>query len=389
MKRARLLWVGTFTLSAGIGLNGFLGACHQPASVGTDTPDVLIVSVDGSQLLAIEPASATIAARPGPIPLWPAARAADGNSVIYSGSTGLYAERELAALDSRTFTITSRWRLAALESTSLVQDIELPSLTSVAYTVDQSRLLLSPSRRSSIEGVAVFDMASGRIVTFVDSLPIAPQGLVSVPPTADLPSGVVVAAVGRRLPAGQTEGWLHLLHPSNLSPFDSVRVSLPVDQQNAGISSVTRTEDGKYLYVVRGNRLLRISLSQRVITDSLSVPSFARILIAPGDTAVFVSDIGDGRNYAGSGVILVASPDLRRIDSLSVRHSAVANAGPTVQAVVVSRNGKYLYVLVGNERIGPLFPAQALKILVIDAGSRALLKSLDLNEWAGGAMVRR
>ena len=111
--------------------------------------------------------------------------------------------------------------------------------------------------------------------------------------------------------------------------------------------------------------------------------------MVPGDTAVLVADLGDDREFAGGGMLYSVSASLARVDSIDLRAAAVSGVGPTVQAAAAGRDGKKIYVLIGNPKVGPLFPGQALRILVVDVSARRILRSFDVNSYGGGTMMVR
>lgn len=315
----------------------------------------------------------------------PMARSAAGR-VFFSGSTSTFQEREIVALDAPTLQIKQRWRLSDLETTSLVPGVELLSLSSVALAANGQALFLAPARQNGNLGFALFDLMTERVSLFRAGLVVANAGILALPPVNAFPKGVIAAAVGRSMGNGLSEGWMYLLDPATMLALDSARVTTVTPHPHGGISGIYPHQSADKIYLATQSRLFLIDLASLSLTDSIAIPRGARVF--PSATQrLLVTDAGDNRDDAGSGFVIAYSPDLKQADSLSLRHSAVGGFGPTVQAAAWGPAGSQLFALVGNPAVGPLFPSQSLKLLVIDPSTGQLLRQHDLPFFGGGMLL--
>lgn len=389
MHRNDVVGSRAFTALRGTVFLAFLQAV--PACQSTASPtvgeDVLISSTGTAELVAIESATGRVLARPGPIPRFAFARSADGALAFHAGGTGFVADRQLVGLDVRSLRIAWRDFLRDLEARSEVAGLELPSPTAVAPTPDGKRLLVTPARRDDETGIAVLHAATRTPTAFIESFVVPFEGMVMLAANAALPSGGVAVATGRPTTAGKSDGWLFILDGNALTRVDSVRLTQGVNHQWADLGPVVSSPSGTKVYVRGPGVVFGYDVVNREMLRTVRIPHYSRLYVAPADGSLLALDHGDDRNFAGSGFLLRISADLASVDTFDLREASVDFQGPTIQAAAQSRDGKRFYVLIGNERIGPLFPGQKLRILVVDIASRRIIRSLPLDTYGGGNLL--
>jgi hypothetical protein len=103
--------------------------------------------------------------------------------------------------------------------------------------------------------------------------------------------------------------------------------------------------------------------------------------------AVYLGDAGDGRYTAGSGVLYRYPADLSTFRRIDLSAESGGEGGPTIISASTSRDATTVYVLIGNRRIGPLFPGQSVTVLGVDAETGAVKQRMPVGGFAGGPLV--
>jgi hypothetical protein len=365
------------------------GGCRNPheSEIGGEQ---VIVSTEASALSVLRVHDGSVVARPGPVPrgAYGFARSADDSLVYYAGADE-YSQRQVLALNTRSLQIAWRELLADLEHRSRVEGLELLSPHALAPTPSGTRMLLAPARRAGDFGVAVLDGATRDPVDFLGPLNASPEGITTVPPSGTHVNGAVVIAGTRTSGAGPKEGWLFLLDGVSLAPRDSVRLTSGVDDEWAGLGQVIAAPFGEAVYIRGPDGLLRYDLLTRDVTASPPTDVRGRLSVAADGGSIYLADEGDGRFSAGTGFLYRYSADLATVEPIDLRAEAVNGSGPTIQSAATSGDSRTIYVLVGNPSIGPVFPGQSLRVLVVDAISKAVGHSFPVGGYGGGPIFVR
>lgn len=315
------------------------------------------------------------------------ARSPDGALLYYAGAD-LYPQRQLLAFDTRALRVAWRESLEELEDRSSVDSLELLTTSAVAPSPDGTRLLIADARRNGASGVAILDGASHAPVDFLGPLMVSAGGMAMVPASSALPSGGVAIAATREEGPGPKDGWLFILDGATLGIRDSVKLTSDVDGLRAALGQVVSSPDGTSVYIHAHDTLFGYDVRGRRVVAAVQVPMYGYLAVAQ-DGSVYACDYGDGRNYAGGGILYRYTADLSAMDSIDLRAASVGGAGPTVQGVAASDDGQHVYALIGNPSIGPLFPGQPLSVLVIDAESKTIIRSLPTGEYGAGSIFVR
>ena len=62
---------------------------------------------------------------------------------------------------------------------------------------------------------------------------------------------------------------------------------------------------------------------------------------------------------------------------------------PQTRAMVLSQDGKQLYVTAGTAALGPLYPAEPGRLFVIDLATKMVSATVLINEWSPGGILLR
>ncbi|MGH2373691.1 MAG: hypothetical protein ACRDIC_09515 [bacterium] len=331
-----------------------------------------------------------IVGRPGPVQRGPHAFARSPDStLLYFAGAETYSERELVAFDIRSLQVTWRESLSALELRSSLDSLELLNPYATAVSPDAQRLLVAPARRKGIQGIAVLDAATHVPVDFLGPLIVNFNGIAAVPASVALPSGGIAVAGVRESGLGPKDGWLFLFDGLSLALVDSAKLTSGVDNRYGGLGQVVASTNARDVYIKGPAMVFRYDVLSRSVVGTASAPAWSRLSLAPDGSSLYACDPGDQFDYAGSGILYRYSADLASVEPIDLRSAAVNGAGPTVPAVAISRDSRTIYALVGNPSVGPLFPGQPLRVLIVDVASKAILKSFRVGEDGAGPIFVR
>lgn len=357
--------------------------CADPFAI-IDSRDILVISGAFMPHMAIDVARKAVVARFDSLPLFAFARSPDSSTVFYGGFVSGHAW-EIAALDVRALRL--RWRLALADTVETWSSTGLifSSTSALSPSPDGRWMLVSPVYRNGIWGMGAVDPVTKALGPFMDSLVTATEGITMLRPSSMLPAGGFAVAIGGTWSRpSRLSGWLMILDGNTLAPVDSVKVAPP-----GALRGAIAAANGTVVYVLGTGRLFRYDIASRVLTGPVRLASNSRIALAPKDTSILAVDLGDGFDYAGDGLLRIISADLSRTRTLSLRGAAVDGQGPTAVAAVASERFPLVYVLIGNNSVGPLFPGQPIRLLTVDLRSGAIVQSLPLGSDGPGTMVLR
>lgn len=365
-----------------------IGACDvtspEPDSIAQD---VIIVDSQESYLSVValaEPRQTTrIEALPqgkGPFALAP------DSTTLYFVAFDDYTDRELIALDTRTLAITRRLPLVQLEQKSQVAGLSLSGNQAMAVSPDGTRLLLHGAR-NGIRGLAVLNTETGTPLAWIDSLAVSPYGIATLPANPASPNGAF-AVVATRTHAESDTGHLFIVDASTFTVRDSISLGPTTTAPSGRLGQALASPDGRRVYVATSDRLLVYDVVDQRIAASAPRPSWGQLAISPDGTTLYLTDPGDGRYSPGSGLIYVFGPllesrtpiELPRLDTVFEE---------TTKWAAVGRDNQSLYVSAGLPRVGPLFPGESARLLVIDLETSHVTASVPLSDGGPGPLFVR
>ncbi len=359
-----------------------------PDDVGGTTPDVVVttgafpgelVITDGftrriSRRIALDGAVEELVAAP------------EGRT-IYAGIVGAGFRRSLAAVDVRT--ATSLWSLPLSENgqPSVIDGIGLLTGEVLAVSPDGRRLYMARAVRSGVGGIAVLDLTSKRPVLFDGPWSVAAGGIVPLAINTTVPllrDGALAVVASRQNSAGggpRRGEKVYLLAPGTLAVLDSIAPDVLGGSATQEIWQVVASPDGRRLYVAGSERIVQFDLATRRVEASVARPSLGAISVAADGSTVVVTDAGRFPDTPGSGLLFTYGSDLVPRGTIDV--SSPLGAVPRSPSAIATgialsqRSGHLMYVRAGTPSIGPLYPVQPARLLLVDPVERRVTQTLE------------
>lgn len=325
------------------------------------------------------------------------ASAPDGN-VLYGGVVDAAGRRTLVAVDGKTGRPLWTLPLSDYGTPTVVDGIALFTAEVVASSPDNRLVYAARALRDSIGGIVALDATTRRPVAFSGPWNVAAGGLVplgSDPAVPLLRDGALAVVASRQSPAGggrRSRAGVYLLAPTTLAVLDSILPSALRGSPMQDIWQVVAAPDARSVYVAGSEQIVRYDLAARRITASIARPSVGGAVTVTADgSAVIIADAGRWPDTPGSGLLFLYSSDLLArgvVDVTTPLGGTPRTSSAMVTGVGVSqRAGHVLYIRAGTPAIGPLFPSQPARLLIVDVQEKQLLRAVDLGGYGLGPVV--
>ncbi len=278
---------------------------------------------------------------------------------------------------------------------TVTNGIGLVNAQSIGVSADGATVHVGYAQQDDALGLAAVDVATRRPIAFSGPWRLVGP-LESVQGSAMFPEGVLLVP-GYRQPAAEpprpdAPAYVFLLHPRTLAVLDSIGGD--VFEPGTRAIGVIATPDPRTLYLFDGLRVRRFDLETRTITASMTRVATGAVTYVPQTRYLVFSDAGDGRNFPGSGLLHLYTDDLRPLGTIDVS-TPLGGTPHSLHALVTSgavssADGRHLFVRSGStDGIGPNFPGQPSRLLVVNLAERRLEGAIELGRpWFAGAVYR-
>lgn len=115
------------------------------------------------------------------------------------------------------------------------------------------------------------------------------------------------------------------------------------------------------------------------------VSTFARLSFDPTTNEVLVFDPGDGRDAAGPPTVRRIRPSGQELAPIDVHGALPDGVDPIVRNVGRVPSGPLL-LLSGTSSVGPLYPLQPSRVLVLSDGA-TVTRQIPLGQWGATRLV--
>jgi hypothetical protein len=315
--------------------------------------------------------------------------ALDNNTkTAYLSVRGTDARRRLVSIDLRT--TREVWRQELTETTQPGTIGGVLSGEVLAVSPDGKRLYAWRGIKDGVQGIRSLDLQARAPLGFSGPWNVVAGGLIPLPPNAAFSEGALVV-IGLQEEPGPRRGRsrVYFLHPISLSLIDSIPPASIGGEED--IWQLLPAPDDRSVYIAGSSQFIRYDLvERRTLATAPRQGTGVLALMAAGDRLV-VTDIGLWPDSPGSGVLRLYSSDLQSqgtIDVSSPLGGAPGSATATRTGfAAASYDGRKLYVRSGSEELGPLYPAQRARVLVVDVIERKLLDAIEIGGFGLGFIL--
>lgn len=376
---------------------GLVGGCQLGPDSGSMAPNGLVITTASSGtsnvLYAFDPVTGNVNA-------WPSLNGAVYGGALSADSRALFLNimysgfrSAVAAIDARSGNVLWSLPLSTAGQPGIIDGIGL--LTGeVMGAGNDSLLYLWRSIKDSVVGIAAFDLKTRRPVAFSGPWNVATGGIQLSAQRCNAQTAVLIVLAGRQNASGgpRTDEAVYTLDAHTLAPLDSLLPPALGVSPGEHIWQALPSADGRTIYVATSARIVRYDACSRSVLASAPRPGtglLAVVAAAAADTVLVLTDGGVWPDTPGSGLIYVFGRNLDLRDSIDVSTSVGGVPRSPTATVTGSAmggmDGRTVYVRSGSDEVGPLYPPQRARLLIVDLQNR-LVRAVDLAGFGLGLL---
>ena len=274
------------------------------------------------------------------------------------------------------------WRTAISQGTTptVVDGVELGA-TMITANPSRSEVFLWRSLQSGVAGIAGYDYDRRRITRFIGPVGNRLRSVATIPATAQHPEGCLVLALDAG-PGNNTRGFLHVVCGTSYAVRDSVSLALP----SRVVSQMELTPDGRELVVMTDLELIKFEVPTFVVKMKATRPLAAPFFLSRASGRFIIPDVGSSV-VASTGIIYLLDANLELSSIIDLRVLPFGERPLGIFSAEESRDGKWLYIIGGVPRDGPLYGPEATHILVIEKSTGLVVDTVNLDTFGGGRVI--
>lgn len=274
------------------------------------------------------------------------------------------------------------WRTALSQGTSpVVVDGVEPGATMIAANPSRAEVFLWQSTQNGIAGVAGYDYERRRITRFIGPLGNRFRGMAAIPATAAHPDGCVVLGIDSGPPAN-TRAFFHVVCGASYAERDSVPIALP----SRFVVQMETSSDGRELLVMTDIELLKLDAATMEVKVRATRPLAAPFFRSRATGRLIIPDVGSSV-VASTGIIYLLDANLELSSIIDLRVLPFGERPLGILGAEESRDGKWLYIVGGVPRDGPLYGPERTHVLVIDKSTGMVVDTVNLETFGGGRPI--
>jgi hypothetical protein len=276
---------------------------------------------------------------------------------------------ELLAVNFVSNEIQWRTPIADVANPVLYDDVQLVGAP-MTLLPGNSTLIMRAIHNNTI-GIATFDL--GTLTLGVFRGPLDVLGFSALRFSGDVAAVIKTGEHGD----GRVSSSILILDPGNLHTLDSIAPAQPYEDPFLPIEA----PGGDLLFTGNYANIYVYSRQQRRVLVSTERPAQGDMAVSTNGQLVVLSDGGTFPDDPGSGKLFVfhRSMQLLRVIDLTPQRRTV---WPLVTShLTFSPDGRWLYVAAGTPSIGPIYGAQPVQVLVIEATTFQVVRAIPLEDW--------
>lgn len=278
------------------------------------------------------------------------------------------------------------WRTSLSQGTTpaVVDGVALGASV-IAANPSRSEVFLSRSMQNGVGGIAGYDYDRKRITRFFG--PVGPRfrAMAATPATTTKPAGCLVMALDADTDPGpgvNIRASFHVVCGTDYADRDSIPIALPSRQ----VLQMETTADGKDLIVMTDLELLKLDSETFQVEMRATRPLLAPFFFSRATGRLIIPDVGSSV-VASTGIIYLLDENLELSSIIDLRVLPFGERPLGIMGAEESRDGKWLYIIGGVPRDGPLYGPEPTHILVIDKATGLVADTIHLDTFGGGRVL--
>jgi hypothetical protein len=286
----------------------------------------------------------------------------------------------IAGLDMDTGIELWRAPLAQGTTPQHVDGVDLGA-TMIAANPTRPEVFLGRSTQSGVGGIAGFDYERRRLTRFIGPVGNRLRAIAALPATTEHPDGCLVLALDTGVQQN-LRAFLHVVCGTSYAQRDSVPIPLP----SRNVIQMELAPDGKHLLIMTDLELLKLDAVNLTTKARATRPLVAPFFVARATGRIIIPDVGSSV-VASTGIIYLLDANLELSSIIDLRVLPFGERPLGILGAEESLDGKWLYVVGGVPRDGPLYGPETTHILVIEKTSGSVVDAVALNTFGGSRIV--
>jgi hypothetical protein len=274
------------------------------------------------------------------------------------------------------------WRTAISQGVtpSIVDGVELGA---AMITANPSRreVFLWRAGQNGVTGIAGYDYDRRRITRFFGPVGNRFRAMAATPKTSAHPDGCLVMALDAG-PFNNTRAYLHHVCGSSYEERDSIPVELP----SRVVVQMEMSPNGRDLIVMTDLEILKLDAATLQVKVKASRPQTAPFFLSRATGRLIIPDVGSSV-VASTGIIYLLDANLELSSIIDLRVLPFGERPLGILGAEESRDGRWLYIVGGVPRDGPLYGPEMTHVLVIDMATGLVADRVNLDTFGGGRPI--
>jgi hypothetical protein len=278
------------------------------------------------------------------------------------------------------------WRTAISQGTTpnIVDGVELGA---AMITANPSRpeVFLWRAGQNGVIGIAGFDYDKRRITRFFGPVGNRFRAMAATPLTSAHPQGCLVMGLDADLdpgPFSDIRAFLHVVCGTSYEERDSVSIDLP----SRVIVQMETSADGRDLLVMTNLELIKFDAATMQVKLTAMRPMVAPFFLSRATGRLIIPDVGSSV-VASTGIIYLLDADLELSSIIDLRVLPFGERPLGILGAEESRDGRWLYIIGGVPRDGPLYGPERTHVLVVDKATGLVVDTVNLDTFGGARPI--
>jgi hypothetical protein len=278
------------------------------------------------------------------------------------------------------------WRTTINQGTtpSVVDGVALGA-TMIAANPSRSEAFIARSTQNGISGIAGYDYDRKRITRFFGPIGARFRAMAATPASAAHPQGCLVMALDADVDPGQAQNIRAALHVACGTEYVD-RDSIPIALPSRTVIQMETTGDGKHVIVMTDLEFLKLDAATFEVKLTATRPLVAPFFMSRATGRLIIPDVGSSV-VASTGIMYLLDSNLELSSVIDLRVVPFGERPLGILGAEESRDGKWLYIIGGVPRDGPLYGPERTHILVIEKATGLVLDTVNLDTFGGGRAV--
>ncbi len=274
------------------------------------------------------------------------------------------------------------WRATVSQGTTrvLVDGVELGA-SMVTANPSRPEVFLWRAAQNGVPGIVGYDYERRHVTRFFGPVPTRFRAMAATPATLTHQDGCLVMALDTGV-QDSTRAFLHVVCGDSYADRDSIPIDLPSRQ----VVQMEMLGNGRELLVMTNLELLKFDIITMKVTSKASRPLLAPFFVSRATGRLILPDVGTSV-VASTGIIYLLDASLELSSIIDLRVLPYGERPLGIFGAEESRDGRWLYLVGGVPRDGPLYGPEETHVLVIDKATGLVVDTVNLGTFGGSRPI--